>query len=52
MKSDTDKLINLYKLIRDDYQEILSKKDLSAIYFIIATKIDASIEEERKQKIL
>ena len=48
MKPSTDKLLELYKLIRDNYQEIFTKKDLSTIYFIISNRIDEEIEKEQK----
>ena len=54
MKPATDKLLELYKLIRDNYQGIFTKKDLSTIYFLISNRIDEEIEIEieKEQKIL
>ena len=48
MKPSTDKLLELYRLIRDNYQGIFTKKDLSTIYFIISNRIDEEIEKEQK----
>ena len=50
MKPATDKLLELYKLIRDNYQGIFTKKDLSTIYFLISNRIDEEIEIEKEQK--
>lgn len=52
MKPSTDKLLELYRLIRDNYQGIFTKKDLSTIYFIISNRIDEEIEIEKEQKRL
>jgi hypothetical protein len=52
MKPATDKLLELYRLIRDNYQGIFTKKDLSTIYFLISNRIDEEIEIEKEQKIL
>ena len=48
MKPATDKLLDLYKLIRDNYQGIFTKKDLSTIYFLISNRIDEEIKKEQK----
>lgn len=47
MKPATDKLIELYALIRDNYQGIFTKADLSTIYLVIGDRIDAIIEEDQ-----
>jgi hypothetical protein len=44
----TDRLLDLYKLIKTNYAGILSKRDLSTIYFIIGNRIDEVLEEEKE----
>lgn len=48
MKPATDKLIELYAFVRDNYEGILTKEDLSTIYFTIGNRIDVILEEEKE----
>lgn len=47
MINATEKLIELYQLIRDEYQDVLTKEDLSTIYYTLGNRIDVIIEEEQ-----
>ena len=44
----TDKLLDLYKLIKSNYGGILSKRDMSDIYFIIGNRLHQILEEEKE----
>jgi hypothetical protein len=47
MKPATERLVELYTLIRDQYAGILTKEDLSTIYFTLGNRIDDILEEEK-----
>lgn len=46
MQPATEKLLELFKLIKNNYGGILTKEDISSIYFIIGNRIDEILEEE------
>lgn len=46
--SAIDRLLDLYKLIKNNYGGVLSKKDMSNIYFIIGNRIEEILEEEKE----
>lgn len=48
MKPATQKLNELFLLIRDNYQGILTKEDLSTIYYTLGNRIDKILEEEKQ----
>ena len=47
-KPATDKLLDLYRLIRDNYQGILTEEDFSSIYYTLGNRIDKILEEEKQ----
>jgi len=46
-----DRLLDLYKLVKTDCAGILSKKDLSSIYFIIDNRIDEILKKEKEMDV-
>lgn len=44
----TKKLLDLYKLLKNNYEGILSRQDMSSIYFIISNRIEELLEEEEE----
>ena len=47
-KPATDKLLELYALIRDQYSGILSKEDLSTMNYILFSRIEDVLKEEKE----
>jgi hypothetical protein len=47
-KPATQKLNELYLLIRDEYSEVLTKKDLSTIFYTICNRLEDVMEEEKE----
>jgi len=48
MINKTEKLIELYQLIRNDYQGILTKEDISTIYYTISNRLEEVLKEEKE----
>jgi hypothetical protein len=48
MQPATEKLIELFSLIKNNYGGILTKEDMSSIYFIIGNRIDDIFKEEKE----
>lgn len=45
-KPAIDKLTELYTLIRDEYSGILTKQDLSTMYYVLCNRIDEIVKEQ------
>lgn len=48
MQPATEKLLELFKLIKNNYNNILTKEDISSIYFTIGNRIDEILKEEKE----